>query len=406
MKKYKIATLGCRTNQYESQVFSNQLQRGGYRQAQYDERAEVCIVNTCSVTQSADKRSLYQVRKLLRENNPEKLIVTGCFAEKLKLASGITHVIPNRKKERLLPLVFPQKEWPEFCIERFDAHTRAFVKIQDGCNSFCSYCIVPFVRGRSRSKNISDILREVATLVKNGYKEVVLTGINIGDFGKDQMPRVGLSDLLRQVDRVEGLRRIRLSSIDLNAINDELIQVLLSGEKLCPSLHLSLQSGSDFTLKRMGRGYTRQRFLDIITCLRKENPDFTFTVDLIVGFPGETIEEFQETLHLIEQGICANAHLFPYSNRSQARASKMPNQVPKEVVDVRKQQLLEAQKKASFALRNRYVGREFDVLIEAKNRGYTKHFLPISIPGKQIRPNEIVRVKCVENQQEGLVGHR
>lgn len=405
MKKYKIVTLGCRTNQYESQVFSNQLQKGGCQQAHHDERAEICIVNTCSVTQSADKRSLCQTRKLLRENNPEKLIVTGCSAENLKEMPGVTHVVPNMKKEHLLPLVFPEREWSEFRLEQFDAHTRAFVKIQDGCNSFCSYCIIPFVRGRSRSKSISDIVKEVVTLVKNGYKEVVLTGVNIGNFGKDQIPKVSLADLIYQVDRVEGLKRLRLSSIDPNGVDDELINVMLSGRRVCPSLHISLQSGSNLTLKRMGRKYTRQEFLDIITKLLEQDPDFTFTTDLIIGFPGETTEEFKETLQLIEQGWFANAHLFPYSNRPYTSASKMSNQVPKSVIEEQKQQLYDAQRRASFRLRNRYVGRKFEVLVEMNNRGYTKHFLPVSIPEREIRPNEMVGVKCVKNQREGLVGY-
>ena len=405
MKKYKIATLGCRTNQYESQVFSDQLQREGYRRAHHDEMADICIVNTCSVTQSADKRSLYQVRKLLRENNPEKLIVTGCFAKHLKGVAGVTNVIPNMQKEKLLPLVFPERKWSKFRIEQFDAHTRAFVKIQDGCNSFCSYCVIPFVRGRSRSKTIFDIVHEVETLVQNGYKEVVLTGVNIGDFGKDHVPRVSLADLICQVSRVEGLKRLRLSSIDPNAVNDELIAAILSGENICPSLHISLQSGSNVVLKRMRREYTRQEFLATIAKLLEKDPDFTFAIDLIVGFPGERQEDFQETLDLIETGLFVNAHLFPYSNRPKTRASRMLNQVPKRVVEEQKQQLAEAQSRASFRLRNRYLGREFEVLVERKNRGYTKHCLPIAIPGKEIRSNEMVGVKCVENRKEGLVGH-
>ena len=248
MKKYKVVTLGCRTNQYESQAFLDQLKKQGYEEASDGDRADLCIVNTCTVTQSADKRSLYQIRKLARDYNPSKLVVTGCLAERskkeLEALPEVTDVIPNRKKEELLPTVFPEMEWPEFRIERFEAHTRAFVKIQDGCNSYCSYCVIPFVRGRSRSKKMLDILQEIDSLVENGYKEVVLTGINIGDFGPER-----LSDLVRQVDKVEGLERIRISSIDPDEVDDDLLDAVINGEKTCPSMHIVLQSGSNMTLK-------------------------------------------------------------------------------------------------------------------------------------------------------------
>ena len=405
MKKYKIVTLGCRTNQYESQALSDQLKEKGYRKAQPDEKAELCIVNTCSVTESADKRSLYQIRKLARENTPEKLIVTGCYAVKLKGIPGITHVIPNLDKESLLPLVFPEEEWPEFRIQQFDAHTRAFVKIQDGCDSFCSYCVIPFVRGRSRSKKVTDILSEVAGLVENGYKEVVLTGINIGDFGKDQTPEMSLADLVRQVDQIEGLKRIRISSIDPDEVDDELIEVVLSGKKTCPSMHIVLQAGSNLTLKRMRRKYTKQDFLEVTAKLLKRDPDFTFTTDVIVGFPGETEEDFQETLDLVEEMQFAKVHVFPYSDRPKTRASRMENKVPEKVIKERKQRLLEAAERGAFLLRNRFVGRELEVLTETKDQGHTEHFLPVSIPMEGLRPNMMVYVKCLENQRDELVGH-
>lgn len=405
MKKYKVITLGCRTNQYESQAFSDQLLKKGYREALPGEKADLCIVNTCTVTASADKRSFYQIRKLARENRPETLVVTGCYAEKLKGIPEVTHVVTNPNKENLLSLVFPEEEWPEFRIERFEAHTRAFVKIQDGCNSYCSYCVIPFVRGRSRSKKVFDILREVETLVENGYKEVVLTGINIGDFDGDESPPVRLADLVRQVDQIEGLERIRISSIDPDEVDEALLEAVIQGKKTCPSMHIVLQSGSNLTLKRMRRKYTKQDFLEATQRLLKQESDFTFTTDIIVGFPGESESEFQETLDLVKEVQFAKVHLFPYSDRPKTRASRMPHKVPREVIEERKHRLLQLAEEQAFLLREKYRGREFTVLLETKNRGHTEHFIPVYLPQGGVRPNEMVRVKCIENRKDGLVGY-
>lgn len=408
MKKYKVVTLGCRTNQYESQAFLDQLTQEGYVEAQEGEEADVCIVNTCTVTESADKRSLYQIRKLAREHNPERMVITGCLAERskkeLEALPEVTDVIPNHNKEDLLPTVFPETEWPEFKIERFEAHTRAFVKVQDGCNSYCSYCVIPFVRGRSRSKKMFDILREVEGLVENGYKEVVLTGINIGDFGPES-----LGDLVRQVDKVEGLERIRISSIDPDEVDDDLLDAVIHGKKTCPSMHIVLQSGSNMTLKRMRRKYTKQDFHDAVARLKKGNPLFTFTTDIIVGFPGETEEEFEETLQLMREVRFAKVHMFPYSDRPKTRASRMPNKVPPEVIAERKARLMEVAERNAFALREEFVGETFSVLLEREEKegmimGHTENFLPVHISKEGLRSNTIIKVKILENNPIGLVG--
>lgn len=408
MKKYKVVTLGCRTNQYESQAFSDQLKKEGYVEAKEGEKADLCIVNTCTVTESADKRSLYQIRKLARDYAPEKLVVTGCLAEreqkKLLALPEVTEVVPNAKKEELLSEVFPEKEWPEFQIERFEAHTRAFVKIQDGCNSYCSYCVIPFVRGRSRSKKVFDILREIEGLVENGFKEVVLTGINIGDFDGDQTPPVRLSDLIRQVDKIPGVERIRVSSIDPDEVDDDLLDAIINGKKTAPSMHIVLQSGSNLTLKRMRRKYTKQDFIDATERLLKGNPLFTFTTDIIVGFPGETEEEFQETLALMDEVQFAKVHMFPYSDRPKTRASRMPNKVPNDVIQKRKAILLKKAEENAYHLRESFIGSEFTVLVETKEMGHTENFLPVYLPEKNLRPNTLIKVKCVGNTPEGLIG--
>jgi len=416
-KTFKIVTLGCRSNQYESQAFADQLRKRGFVEAKVGAQAELCIVNTCTVTKGADQKSLYQIRKLAREFTPGKLIVTGCLAarkkEEVLSIEGVTHVISNQEKEDLLPLIFPEEKWGEFQIERFEAHTRAFVKIQDGCNSYCSYCIIPFVRGRSRSKSIPEILNEIEVLVENGYKEVVLTGINIGDFDGKMSPPTNLSELVKQIDCIPGLRRLRLSSIDPDEVSDELVDILVSGKTTCPSMHLVLQSGSDHILKQMRRKYLKEDFLNVVARFRKINPRFTFTTDVIVGFPGESEEDFLQTLDVIKETQFAKVHMFPYSDRPKTRSSRMENKIDSETILDRKRRLFALEKETAADLRKKYVGAEMEILVENETvdypgyfMGHSDNFLPVYIPKKGVRSNELILVKCIENQNEGLVGER
>jgi threonylcarbamoyladenosine tRNA methylthiotransferase MtaB len=394
-KRYKIATLGCRTNQYESQAYADQLEAVGYVEAG-EGRADICVVNTCTVTASADSRSLYQVRKLRREHPEAQLFVTGCFAERDKgaLKEIGAEVIGNADKEILIERALPEEVVPEFAIRRFEAHTRAFVKIQDGCNSYCSYCIIPFVRGRSRSRDEDDIVREVEGLALSGYKEIVLTGINIGDYEH------GLARLVRRLDRLEGLERIRISSIDPDEIDDDLLDAVVSGKKTCQSMHIVLQAGANATLKRMNRKYTKQEFMRSVARLKEASPDFTFTTDIIVGFPGETAGDFTETCEVVEQVRFAKVHMFPYSLRPKTRAARF-EQLPQRVVMERKNELLRLSERVAYELREGYVGRELDVLIEGNGMGHSDNFLPVSVEG---RPNTIVRARCTANSPEGLIG--
>ncbi len=306
-------------------------------------------------------------------------------------------IIPNKEKESLIAQLFPEiEDLPEFKIERFDAHTRAFVKVQDGCNSYCTYCIIPYVRGRSRSRPINDIVREVEGLVANGYKEIVLTGINIGDFEE------GLSKLVRAVDQVEGLERIRISSIDPDEVDDELLDAVVSGSRTCNSMHIVLQAGSNVVLKRMNRKYTRQEFYNTIERLKKADPDFTFTTDIIVGFPGETEADFAETLEVMQEVDFAKVHMFPYSDRPRTRAAQYPDKIAPEVIADRKSRLLRLSERGAHALRDRYVGRQMKILTEGQDGGHTNNFLMVKTP--TIRPNTMIEVNLVENRPDGLVG--
>jgi threonylcarbamoyladenosine tRNA methylthiotransferase MtaB len=417
-KKFKVVTLGCRTNQYESQAYADQLKLMGYSEAGEGEAAELCIVNTCTVTESADSSSRHQIRQLARKHAGSKLIVTGCLAERVPQEiggiEGVSLVVSNKEKEHLVSLAFPEEEVPEFSIRHFDAHTRAFVKVQDGCNSFCTYCIIPYVRGRSRSRRLEQVLDEVRGLIANGYKEVVLTGINIGDF--DGAPEAGekpvrLAELVRAVDGLEGLERLRVSSIDPDEVDNELADAILQGKNTCHSMHVVLQSGSNVILKRMNRKYTREMFIETVERLKNKSSDFTFTTDIIVGFPGESEADFQDTLEVMEWVKFAKVHMFPYSPRKRTRAALYPNQVSAEVMGVRKHQVLRAQEQHGFELRKGYIGRIMKVLFENDDSGmpgsisgHTENFLPVSVPKEGVAPNDVLEVLIESNHPSGLIG--
>lgn len=410
MKKFKVATLGCRTNQYESQGYTDQLRKMGYELVSGGEEADLCIINTCTVTEGADSSSRHAVRQALREHPQAKVVVTGCMVESasvmLRQMDPRIELVPNAEKEALVEHLFSEEEnLPEFQIEAFDGHTRAFVKVQDGCNSFCTYCIIPYVRGRSRSRPMADVVREVEGLIARGYKEVVITGINVGDFdggGK-------LSDLVRAVDLIPGLKRLRISSIDPDEIDADLADAVLNGKTTCPSMHIVLQAGSNVTLKRMNRKYTKQIFLETVEKMVEKNPDFTVTTDVIVGFPGETEDDFKETLEVIEKVQFAKVHMFPYSARKRTRAALYPNQVDPQIIRERKQRLLRRAEQASFHLRDRFVGRKMQVLLENQEKpgflfGHTANFLPVWVPAAGHAPNDLMEVQLVKNEPDGLIG--
>ena len=391
---YKILTLGCRTNQYESEAYRTQLEALGYQPTKGP--ADICIVNSCTVTENAARDSRAALRKLQRDNPGAKIALTGCLVEHEKI-EGAT-IIPNLQKEKLIEQLFPdQPELPEFKIERFEAHTRAFVKVQDGCNSFCTYCIIPYVRGRSRSRPSEEILKEIEGLVRSGYKEVVLTGINIGDFEHN------LANLVRQVDQIEGLERIRISSIDPDEVDDDLLDAVVNGKKTCNSMHIVLQSGANPILKRMNRKYTRQEFFHTIDRLKEADPDFAFTTDIIVGFPGETEEDHKATIDAMEKVHFSKVHMFPYSDRPRTRANLYPDKVDPKTISRRKQEILRLAEQGSYQLRQGYLGRTLSVLAENNNSGHTTNFLQVEFT-TPVRPNTIVNVELIENQPHALVG--
>ncbi len=390
----------------------------GYSRADEGEEAEICIVNTCTVTESADTSSKYQIRQLAKKNPNSKLIVTGCSAERqpdvIAELDGVTDVVLNKDKHNLLKKIFPNEELPEFNIKRFDAHTRAFVKVQDGCNSYCTYCIIPYVRGRSRSRTLKEVLDEVKGLIANGYKEIVLTGINIGDFdgnkSDDEKPDT-LADLVRAVDEVPGIKRLRVSSIDPDEVDDDLLDAIVNGKHTCQSMHIVLQSGSNVVLKRMNRKYSRQMFFETIDRLKKASPHFTFTTDIIVGFPGETEMDHQDTLEAMREVKFAKVHMFPYSDRPRTKASTMPNKVAADVVARRKQEVMRLSEHLAYELREQYVGQTMTILTERGDAmrpgeicGYTDNFLMVWIEDEGYGPNQLIEVELIKNTPQGLIG--
>ena len=414
--KFRIHTLGCRTNKYESQAYHDQLTKLGWEHS--EDFADIHIINTCFVTRSAEKASKEIVEGLLSDEVFSTIVVTGCGAQIFKeYSSERLLIVPNLDKERLVsvlcsrglislkmqptdlalanstPIEHPDllKDVPAFKISNFYNQTRAFIKIQDGCNNFCTYCVIPFVRGRSRSRPIDDILEEARGLVDNGFKEVVLTGINIGDYNFEGKT---LADLVSALDEIEGLYRIRLSSIDPDKVDDNLLNTILNGKKTCSSMHISLQSGSDKILKKMNRNYSSGDFLKLIDKIKLLDDDFTFTTDIIVGFPGEEDSDFEESLSVIKHAGFAKVHMFPFSKRKGTLAEKFPFQVPREIINSRKKILMECAEKTAFDLRERYVGRKVQVLLEKKTFeeryifGHLDNFLPVAVDLNSLKKNK------------------
>lgn len=402
-KKFKLHTFGCKTNKYESQLYIDSLLKFGYVQA---DEADFHIVNTCFVTKKVEAEVLSKVKQLLRQSKDSKIFVTGCAASVFKKNDQRIVIVPNSEKGNLLHLIEQEMSLlPR--IHSFEGQTRAFIKVQDGCNNFCSYCVIPLVRGRSVSRSIYEIEEEIKGLVERGFKEVVLTGINIGDYNFDNF---SLADLLKRISQIDNLKRIRISSIDPEHVRKNLIALFESHEKVCPSLHLSLQSGSDRILKRMNRNYSSDDFLSLVLELENRNKNFTFTTDVIVGFPGETEEDFEKTMMIVEKVNFAKVHIFPFSKREGTRAAAFEDIVGHKIISSRKDRLLKSSLKASFDLRQKFIGKSMRVLIEGKKKkgsfdfGHSENFLPILIKNGQLKRNEIIDVKIVSNSPECLIG--
>ena len=410
MRTAALHNLGCKVNSYETEAMQQLLEEAGYEIVSFHEKADVYIINTCSVTNIADRKSRQMLHRAKKQNPEAVVVAAGCYvqsaAEELKADLAVDVIIGNNKKQDLVPILeeyFKDRtdsshvieinethEYERLSIHKIADHTRAFLKVQDGCNQFCSYCIIPYTRGRVRSRRPEEVVAEVRELAAAGYQEVVLTGIHLSSYGVDfkEEENENLLSLIRQVHEVEGIHRIRLGSLEPRIITDDFAKALASMPKFCPHFHLSLQSGCDETLKRMNRHYTTEEYAAGCDILRRYFDNPAITTDVIVGFPGETEEEFEATKAFLERIGFYEMHIFKYSRRAGTRADRMPEQVPEQVKSVRSEVLLKLEKQMSKAYRESFSGKKKTVLLEEKTEiggraymiGHTMEYVKAVVP--------------------------
>ena len=421
MQTAALHSLGCKVNSYETEAMQQLLEAAGYEIVPFTEKADVYLINTCSVTNMADRKSRQMIHRARKQNPDAVVVAAGCYVqaepEKLKQDLAVDLIIGNNKKQDLVRIledyrkdcntpkahlieIGGTKEYEELKISRIADHTRAFLKVQDGCNQFCSYCIIPYTRGRVRSRRPEDVTAEVKTLAEAGYQEVVLTGIHLSSYGVDfpEQERIGLLELIRQVHEIEGIRRIRLGSLEPRIITEEFVKALASMEKFCPHFHLSLQSGCDETLKRMNRHYTTEDYEKRCQILRRYFEHPAITTDVIVGFPGETEKEFDKTRAFLEKIGFYEMHIFKYSRRAGTRADKMADQIPEPVKTVRSDKLLALEKEMSLAYRKGFLEQEKTLLLEEEAEidgrayliGHTEEYVKGAVPLEKGEKNQMV----------------
>jgi len=416
MKKYKIITLGCKVNTYESNAIAEKLINEGYVEASKDDAADIVIINTCSVTHVSDAKSRQMIRRAIKNNPNAKIGVMGCYAQmaskEISKIEGVDVIVGTNNRDKLLPYIlnndkqvidiqnYNKKDaYERLSLSSYEDNTRAFIKIQDGCNNFCSYCIIPYARGRLRSRNFNDILDEVKKIVNNGYKEIVLTGIHTGAYGLDEGD-LRLVDVIKAIIKENpSLPRIRISSIEIVEIDDELIKIIAESKVVVDHLHIPLQSGCDKILKLMNRRYDTKTFLDIVNKIRKFVPHIALTTDVIVGFPEETDNDFNETVEFIKKVNFSEIHVFPYSPRSGTPAAIMKNQVAPQIKKHRVDVLLELSKELHQNYMELFLNKEVEVLFEEKDsntnwyHGKSSNYLKIRVKSNENLINKIKTVR-------------
>lgn len=414
MKRCVLKTLGCKVNQYETQAIRENFFKYGYEEVSDTKGADICIINTCTVTKMSDRKSRHIIRQTIKLNPYAKIVVTGCYAERdqkdIAGIRGVDFIIPNSKKSKILDIIEGKdngnKALPEkFSLEisSFKDHSRAFVKIQDGCNNFCSFCKVPYVRGRSSSRKLKPIVEEVKRLVKMGFREIVLTGICLGAYGKDLEGIIDIANVIEAIEELPGRFRLRLSSIEPNMVSGRLIEVMAYSQRLCPHLHIPLQSGDEEILKKMNRNYRVEEYKGLIKRLRDKISEVSLTTDVLVGFPGEKENNFLNTLNFLKEISPSRMHIFPYSLREGTSASCFKNEVPKDKIKARIDILKSLAEVFSLRYREKFVGREVDVLVESKPdkksgllTGYTDTYIKVTLEGRESLCGEIVPVKITQ----------
>lgn len=418
-KTFSILTLGCKVNQYESEAMSELFESRGYRQVENDDFSDVYIVNTCTVTNLSDRKSRQFIRKS-KKNNPNSVVaVVGCYSqvspEEVKSIEGVDVVVGTTDRNRIVDLIEESKKnnekinivkdlknVREFAnTTNFDSNnrTRAYMKVQDGCNRFCTYCIIPFARGPIRSRTIEDSVREARTLADRGFKEIVLTGIHIGSFGMD-LGDMRLIDLIEAIAEVDGIERIRLSSVEPLIITDDFMERAVKTGKLCDHFHLSLQSGSNNILKAMNRRYTREDYIEKANIIRKYMPHAGLTTDIIVGFPGESQEDFEDSMKIVKEVGFSRIHVFKYSKRKNTRAAVMKNQIDGNVKKERSEKLIALGEEYQEIFERENMKTTQSVLFEEKHDGvyygYTTNYIRVKAKSEEDLTNKIKKVKILD----------
>jgi hypothetical protein len=428
-KKVSFITLGCKVNQYDSDAMRTLFIHRGYKPVEHSEVADVYIINTCSVTSIGDRKSRQVIRKI-RRNNPDAVIAaTGCYAqvapEELEKMGDVDVIVGHQNRNKIVDYIeeaeksektvnavkdiMSIREYENLTVDpEGEVKARAFVKVQEGCDNYCTFCIIPYARGRLKSRKQEDAVDEIKKLVEKGYREVVLTGIHLGNYGKDLRNGTSLSTLVSELLKIPNLLRIRLGSIESVELSDELINIIKNEKRVCHHLHLPLQSGSDAVLKSMNRHYRLRQYKDLIAMLREKIPNLALTTDLIVGFPGETEENFKETLNTLHELKFSAIHVFPFSKRTGTPAAMYPNQITNEEKKKRVHRVQELEKKISKEFRCEFLNKIVHVLAENKKEeyfeGFSDEYIRVTIKGENVKRGHLYSVIVEEVTDEGLIG--
>ena len=425
MKKVSFYTLGCKVNQYETNGMIQKFIESGYEIVNVEQDiSDICVVNTCTVTNMSDRKSRQILRRVKDKNKNAIIVAVGCYAQvakkELEEMPEIDIVLGNEEKSNIVKYVekfikertklveiediMTQNEFNDMGQITYTEKTRAVIKVQDGCNQYCSYCIIPYARGRIRSRNMQSVIEEIKQIAEKGIKEVVITGIHVASYGKDLGKENGLIELLEEINNINGIERIRLGSLEPKIITEENIQRLKKLEKICHHFHLSLQSGCDDTLKRMNRKYNTKDIKEIIERLRRYYKDVILTTDIIVGFPGETEEEFNKTYEFLQEINLYKMHVFQYSPRKGTRAAIMQNQIPGNIKEQRSKKLIELSNRNQKQYNESYIGKKVEVLFEEKTgeyyKGHTQNYIVVKYKTEQSLENKMIEVEILKADTE------
>ncbi|HHX18113.1 MAG TPA: tRNA (N(6)-L-threonylcarbamoyladenosine(37)-C(2))-methylthiotransferase MtaB [Clostridium sp.] len=430
MKTVAFYTLGCKVNQYETQALANIFKDAGYKIVDFSEIADIYLINTCTVTNLSDRKSRQMIRRAKKLNNDSIVVVAGCYAqtasEEVSKIEGVNLVVGTKERSKIIQYIneienkkakmnvvgniMEQRTFEELGLGIYKERARAIIKIQEGCNQFCSYCIIPYARGPIRSRSEENVIQEVKKLVDSGYREIVLTGIHIGSYGKDTKT-TSLIELIKKVHEVDGIERIRLGSIEPNLISEDFIKIVKNLKKMCPHYHISLQSGCDETLKRMNRKYTTLDYKNSIYNLRKEIEDVAVSTDVMVGFPGETEKEFQNTYDFLDEISFSSMHVFKYSPRKGTPAASFEGQILSSEKERRSNILIELSKRKTMEFNKKFIGRVMPVLIEQEANekkgyfeGFTPNYIKVICEGDEKLKGNIVNVSLEKTVDDFIMG--